>query len=1215
MSNFVHLRVNSDRSLTNSMVSVGKLLDAAESQGSSAIALSDHMNMFGMISFYQKALSKGIKPLSSAEIRISTEDGYAVMTLIAVDKDGYKNLMSMISAAYEDGFVDNKSKVPQLTREIIETYSSGLIALSGARHGPVGKALMENDDQKARDEVSWLSKAFGRDNIFIELQRTGLQKDEDHVHLAVKLARGLGLPVVATNPVQFLSPSDYKVHEIRAAISESITVSEYRRLYGDRYTPHMYLKTAEEMTDLFDDIPSAIDNTVEIARRCTVDLEFGKNYLPQFPVPEGQTEANYLKNESEVGLNKRLEFEFGDQADRVRAEYDKRLDYELNIINGMGFPGYFLIVSDFIRWSKEKDIPVGPGRGSGAGSLVAYSLGITDLNPLKYDLLFERFLNPERVSMPDFDVDFCMDRRDEVIEYVAETYGHSSVSQIVTFGTLAAKMVVKDVARALGYPYRVGEKVSRLIPNAPGTKLAEALEEDMAFKAIYQEDSQVREIVDYGLQLEGLARQTGKHAGGVLIAPGKLTDYTPTYNDADGGGFVSQYNMNDVETAGLVKFDFLGLRTLTIIQNAINAVNARADQEDPLNILGIPLDDESVIGMLKEGNTSAVFQLESPGMKGLLRRLRPDSFEDLIALVALYRPGPLQSGMVDNFINRKHGREEISYPDATYQHELLKPILEPTYGIILYQEQVMKIAQELAGYSLGEADLLRRAMGKKKAEEMASQRDFFAAGAKSKGVDPDLAMKIFDLVEKFAGYGFNKSHSAAYALISYQTGWLKQHYPAEFMASVMSSDMDKTEKVVGFIDEGRRMGIPIIPPNINYSDRHFRALENGSIVYGLGAIKGVGGQALIKITEERESNGKYKSFFDFVKRVNPNKRVLVALIRSGAFPEDEFGFSRATLMANYEITQQVAREITKGKKNVKALGDMFAQDQSEMEVSDIDGFVEKAEFQELERLMGERETLGLFLTGHPMISVRKEMPKISEKTLSEITHSPSDRSEDQTAENNGPTTIAGVVMDFEVRQDTRGQTAIVKFDDGTGQIDVRIYNQYFGEIQHLLKKDAILRFEGKLVTNKKNGNQYFVGINASSLKMVRDATFSGVAVDIDPSLMDSSLKKQIQDIIDDQPDGHGQVYLRVKAGNDSHLVTIGNRPVDITEDLLHKLKSIFMNSNVSFVERQQSGSNGTVSKEKKMLRADLLEEGRLTKESRMAERARLFSQLRTALSS
>lgn len=1213
MSQFVHLRVNSDRSLSNSLVTVGKLLDASEAQGAPAVALSDHMNMFGMISFYQKALSKGIKPIAASEVRVKTDDGHKVMSLIAADTLGYKNLMALISSAYEDGFFDPKAKVPLLTRDRIAEYSSGLIALSGARHGPLGSALMGGSADVIQKEVDWLVGTFGRDNVFIELQRTGLQQDERHVHLAVKLARGSRLSVVATNPVQFLKPSDYKVHEIRAAISEGITVDEFRRLYGDRYTPHMYLKSAEEMASLFDDIPSAVENTVQIARRCTVDLEFGKNYLPKFPVPEGQTESEFLRRASRLGLNERLEFEFGESAGDVRVPYDERLEYELGIIDRMGFPGYFLIVSDFIRWSKENGIPVGPGRGSGAGSLVAYALGITDLNPLKYDLLFERFLNPERVSMPDFDVDFCMDRRDEVIDYVADTYGHASVSQIVTFGTLAARMVVKDVSRALGYPYMVGDRISKLIPDVPGTKLADALETEMAFQLAYRDDDQVREVVDYALQLEGLARQTGKHAGGVLIAPGKLTDYTPTYNDSDGNGFVSQYNMIDVETAGLVKFDFLGLRTLTIIQNAINAINKRSDRTDPLNILGISLEDEAVFDIFKEGTTSAVFQVESRGMKELLRRLKPDTFEDLIALVALYRPGPLQSGMVDNFINRKHGREEISYPDPTYQHELLKPILEPTYGIILYQEQVMKIAQELAGYSLGEADLLRRAMGKKKPEEMAKQRQFFAEGAKNKGIDPDLAMKIFDLVEKFAGYGFNKSHSAAYALISYQTAWLKQHYPAEFMASVMSSDMDKTEKVVGFINEGRRMGLEIRPPSVNQSDRYFRALEDGSIVYGLGAIKGVGGQALIKITEERKENGPYKGPFDFIRRVNPNKRVLQALIRSGAM--DEFGYTRSTLMANYESAQKVARDIIKGKSNVKAMGDLFASDPSDMEITDIDGFSDQKEFHEVGRLMGERETLGLFLTSHPMMSVRKDIPSISEQTIEEITYQPSDSIEQNISGDGGVTTIAGVIMDFEIRQNTKGQTAIIKLDDGTGQMDVRIYNKAFGDVQHLLKKDNIIKLEGRVKTNKKNGSQHFVANQASDLKMIREAAFSGVAIDVEPSMFDDVVKESLQNIIEEHPGGLGQISIRLKTGSQSRLVPIGSKMVEINDELVHKLRSIFGTDAVSLLERKGARTSKEVTGERKKQRAERLEEGRLTREERMAERARLFTELSVALSS
>jgi len=1227
MSQFVHLNVHTDRSLYDSLVSVGSLVSTSAEHKAPAVAITDHMNMFGQIGFYQKALAAGIKPISATEIRVRDGLDLGVMTLYATSNAGYKNLMALISYAYDEGFEGDKDDYPVLTKDIIEQYSGDLIALSGARHGLVGQALMASDDEASSEktdrELQWMRSTFGRDNIFLELQRTGLSTDEDHVHRAVNLANRSGIAVVATNPVRFIDQKDFRAHEIRSAISMGITQFEFNRLYGDRYTPHMYLKTADEMEDLFDDIPSALDNTVTIARRCSVDLEFGKNFLPEFPIPQGQTESEFLRSESFGGLDRRLDFDFGlDNPDisSIRESYDQRLEYELGIINKMGFPGYFLIVADFIQWSKDNGIPVGPGRGSGAGSLVAYSLGITDLDPLKYDLLFERFLNPERVSMPDFDVDFCMDRRDEVIAYVANKYGHEAVSQIVTFGTLAARMVVKDVARALGYPFRVGAKISGLIPDEPGIKITDALENEVAFNLAYRDDQEVKEVVDIALRMEGLARQTGKHAGGVLIAPGKLTDYTPTYNNKDGDGFVSQYNMGDVETAGLVKFDFLGLRTLTIIQNAVDSINKRSDRETPLDMLGVPLDDDKVFDIFREGRTSAVFQVESHGMKELLRRLKPDSYEDLIALVALYRPGPLQSGMVDNFINRKHGREEISYPDSTYQHESLKPILDPTYGIILYQEQVMQIAQVLAGYTLGQADLLRRAMGKKKPEEMAKQRTMFAEGAKNNGIDPDLAMKIFDLVEKFAGYGFNKSHSAAYALISYQTGWLKHHYPSEFMASVMSSDMDKTEKVVGFINEARSMGLQVDPPSVNNSGKHFVALKDGSIVYGLGAIKGVGGAALNKIIDERELNGPYKGFQDFVYRVNPNVRVLKALIKSGAMTE--FGHNRETLLQNAAVVQKYARaqiDVDKGKAPKKASRDLFDSEDSEKafgkgdeNIHALPGFMAQKEMHEIDLLMGEKATLGLFLSGHPMSAIRKDIPDISENYIGDVIFNPSDASEANLTPQEGITTLSGVIMDLDVRTQKKGNVAYFKLDDGTGRVTVRVFSKTFNDCQHILKDDQVVSIEGRIRHNKKSGAQDFIAADVKDLKMIRDAKFAGIAIDMDPSDFDSEARNQLQEIINRQTPGLAKIQMRVTAGDKSRLVPVGDREVSLTDELVHELRGLFGESSVSLLTRE-SLSPKEQSANNRRAHAEKLEEGRQTYESRMAERAKYHEELKQAM--
>ncbi|MFT5605627.1 MAG: DNA polymerase-3 subunit alpha, partial [Paracoccaceae bacterium] len=788
---FVHLRVHSEYSLSDGIVRIKPLVKAVAAQGMTAVALTDRANFFGLIKFRKACYGAGIKPIYGADFILRDDedsDHVSQLVLLARSNQGYANLRLLISKAYQEGQQQGK---PYLHRSWLADHSDGLIVLSGGREGDVGQYLLAGKTEQARACLQRWQQQFPG-SYYLELQRTSREYEEDYLHAAVELALECGCPVVATNDVQFLESKEFEAHETRVCIAEGRTLDDPRR--PRRYSDQQNLRTPQEMTELFADIPEALENTVEIAKRCNVEIELGKYYLPEYPIPGGMTQDEFFRKLAHDGLDNRLAFLFDAEAldfPETQKRYRDRLDFELTIILQMGFPGYFLIVMDFIQWAKDQGIPVGPGRGSGAGSLVAYSLNITDLDPLEYDLLFERFLNPERVSMPDFDVDFCMEGRDRVISYVADHYGREAVSQIITFGTMAAKAVVRDVARVQGKPYMVGDKLSKLIPFEVGITLDDALKAEEQLRDYLDTDEAGKEIWDMAVKLEGITRGVGKHAGGVVIAPSKLTDFSPLYCDETGAGLVTQYDKNDVEDAGLVKFDFLGLRTLTIIDWALKIINRKRAKvgEEALDIMSIPLVDEASFTLLKRAETTAVFQLESRGMKDLIKRLLPDRFEDIIALVALFRPGPLQSGMVDDFINRKHGREQPSYPHPQYQHECLKPILEPTYGIILYQEQVMQIAQEMGGYTLGGADLLRRAMGKKKPEEMAKQRDLFQAGAAEKGFDANLASNIFDLMEKFAGYGFNKSHSAAYALVSYQTAWLKTHYPAEFMAAVMSSEL------------------------------------------------------------------------------------------------------------------------------------------------------------------------------------------------------------------------------------------------------------------------------------------------------------------------------------------------------------------------------------------------------------------------------------------
>ncbi|MDP3815184.1 DNA polymerase III subunit alpha, partial [Pseudomonas sp.] len=869
-ASFVHLRLHTEFSLVDGLVRVKPLIKSVAAAGMPAVAVTDMSNMCSLVKFYKAAMGGGIKPICGADIWLASaeEDGpLSRLTLLAMNAKGYRNLTELVSRGWSEG---QSNDLVIIQRDWVKAAAEGLIALSGSKEGEVGHALLDGEQAAAEALLREWMEVFP-ERFYLEVQRTNRVNDEEHLHAAVALADRVGAPLVATNDVRFIKQDDFAAHETRVCIGEGRSLDDPRR--PRTYSDQQYLKTPQEMAELFSDLPEALENTLEIAKRCNIEVQLGKYFLPDFPVPAGMTMDEYFRKVSFDGLEERLAVLWPKETTPNYAEkrqiYIDRLNFELDIIIQMGFPGYFLIVMDFIKWAKNNGVPVGPGRGSGAGSLVAYVQKITDLDPLAYDLLFERFLNPERVSMPDFDVDFCMDGRDRVIDYVAEKYGRNAVSQIITFGTMAAKAVVRDVARAQGKSYGLADRLSKMIPFEVGMTLEKAQEMEEPLRDFLKVDEDAREIWDMSLKLEGITRGTGKHAGGVVIAPTKLTDFSPIACDDEGGGLVTQFDKDDVEQAGLVKFDVLGLRTLTIIKWAMETINReQAKQGLPdLNIDFIPLDDKPTFVMLQKAETTAVFQLESRGMKELIKKLKPDCLEDLIALVALFRPGPLQSGMVDDFINRKHGRAELSYPHPDYQYAGLEPVLKPTYGIILYQEQVMQIAQVMAGYTLGGADMLRRAMGKKKPEEMAKQRGGFIEGCANNNIDGNLAGNIFDLVEKFAGYGFNKSHSAAYGLVSYQTAWLKAHHPAAFMAAVLSADMHNTDKVVTLIEECRSMKLRLDAPDVNISEFKFTVNNEGWIVYGLGAIKGVGEGPVEAIVESRQ-DGPFKDLFDFCSRVD-----------------------------------------------------------------------------------------------------------------------------------------------------------------------------------------------------------------------------------------------------------------------------------------------------------------------------------------------------------
>ncbi|TKB04880.1 DNA polymerase III subunit alpha [Alteromonas portus] len=1150
-SPFIHLRVHSDFSMMDGLNKVKPILGKVAALGMPAVAITDQMNMCGLVKFYSEAHNLGIKPIIGTDFWVTNEafgDEPFRLTLIAMNNEGYKNITILISKAYLRGHLAHRAVIDQAW---LAEHSEGVIVLSGAQHGDIGVGLMKNNAKLLEDALEFYQTHFP-DRFYLELIRTGRQGEEDYLHHAVELAEQRGLPVVATNEVCFIDQEGFDAHEIRVCIHDGYTLDDNRR--PKRYSDQQYLRTAEEMVELFSDIPEAIENTVEIAKRCNVTVRLNEYFLPQFPTG-GMTTEDFLVKVSEEGLEERLEFLFPDEEVRKakRPEYDDRLRIELEVINQMGFPGYFLIVMEFIQWSKDNGIPVGPGRGSGAGSLVAYALKITDLDPLEFDLLFERFLNPERVSMPDFDVDFCMDRRDEVIDHVAELYGRQAVSQIITFGTMAAKAVVRDVGRVLGHPYGFVDRISKLIPPDPGMTLEKAFKAEPQLPEVYESDEEVKDLIDMARILEGVTRNAGKHAGGVVIAPTTITDFSPLYCDDEGKNPVTQFDKNDVETAGLVKFDFLGLRTLTIIQWAIDMIKEGKNVD--VDISAIPLEDPKSFRTLQNAETTAVFQLESRGMKELIKRLKPDCFEDIIALVALFRPGPLQSGMVDNFIDRKHGREEISYPDAEYQHECLKEILEPTYGIILYQEQVMQIAQEMAGYSLGGADLLRRAMGKKKPEEMAKQRGTFAEGAKGNNIDPDLAMKIFDLVEKFAGYGFNKSHSAAYALVSYQTLWLKVHYPAEFMAAVMSADMDNTDKIVTLVDECERMGIEILPPDLNAGKYKFTVDSEGRIVYGIGAIKGVGEGPIEAIIEARETQGAFKDLFDFcakidIKRVN--KRVLEKLVLAGAM--DNLGPHRASLMAS--LPEALAAAGQHAKAESFGQSDMFGLLTTEPE--DVkQAFADVPEWPEKVWLEGEKDTLGLYLTGHPINQYAEELRYYTDGRLVDL--KPTNK--DQMA------SAVGLVLGVRVMTNKRGRRwAIVTLDDKSARIDVRFFPDMYEQFESVLETDRILLIKGQVSFDDFSGGNTITARDVMDIVQAREKNARALALNIDTQLLEPKKMSQMQSILQAFNGGSCPVQLAVTHPDAEVTLACGARWYVTPEDqLLHDLKQCLGDKAVSIL--------------------------------------------------
>ncbi len=1157
-ASFVHLHLHTEYSLVDGIVRIKPLAQAAAAAGMPALAVTDQCNLFAMVKFYRAAIEQGIKPIIGVDVHIHPErisklgtahkggerrgasadisaKPMTRLVLLCQNETGYRNLTRLVSRSYIEG---QQRGAPCIHKEWLNGTSDGLIALSGGHMGDVGLALLAGNGRLAEGLLAeW--KALFPDRFYLQVQRTGRATEEDYLHAAVELALATTTPVVASNDVRFLKQEDFEAHEARVCIHEGRTLADPRRPRA--YSEQQYLRSPAEMAELFADIPEALENTLEIARRCNLELQLGQNYLPAFPMPEHTNAEDHCRTQAQLGLEKRLITLFPEPELRAaqRPHYEQRLATELEVITGMGFAGYFLIVADFVKWAKDNVIPVGPGRGSGAGSLVAYALEITDVDPLHYGLLFERFLNPERVSLPDFDIDFCMEGRDRVIDYVTELYGRERVSQIITYGTMAAKAAVRDVGRVLGQPYGFVDAIAKLIPFDLGITLDEALKQEPVLSARYKQEDDVHTLIDMARSLEGLTRNAGKNASGLVIAPSRLTDFLPLYCEQGATGVVSQFDKDDVEAVGLVKFDFLGLRTLTIIHWAVQTIVANGAE---LDITQIPLDDKATFDLLKACSTAALFQLESRGMRDLVKRLQPDCFDDIVALVALFRPGPLQSGMVDDFITRKHGRTKVSYP-----HPDLVPILQPTYGVILYQEQVMQIAQVLAGYTLGAADLLRRAMGKKKPAEMAKQRAVFTQGARERGVTEKNATAIFDLMEKFADYGFNKSHSVAYALLSYQTAWLKANHPAAFMAAVLSSDMDNTDKVVMLIDECRAMKLSVLPPNINACEYAFTAKDDHTILYGLGAIKGVGAAALEGMIANRASQGPFIDLFDFCRRIDlrkANRRVLDAMVRAGAL--DELGPGRATLMVSLPAALSMAEQQV--RDHAVGQNDLFGA--AHVAALPAACFANVPDWDEEQRMIYEKETLGLYLTGHPIVRYQQELAEITTARIVELKPI-----KDQSV------VIAGFVMAIRAMNNRRGERmAFLTLDDRSARIELGVFADVYPRYRDLLIKDKLLVVDGVVSVDEYTGGYKMSAEHIYDINQAREVYAKRLVIAVESTRAGNGFVAELAQVLTPFRNGACPVcidYYRNETGPASAQLALGPEwRVHPTDELLHRLRAL-----------------------------------------------------------
>ncbi len=1142
---FIHLRCHSEYSVTDGIVKIDEYLNQALATGMPAIGLTDLSNVFGAVKFYKKAIDKNIKPLIGCDVWLQNENNrnqpYRIL-IFCQSQEGYLNLSRLLSKSFLENQYKGRAEIK--SSWLLDEFNKGLIVLSGAVQGEIGQLILNDKSEEASRTVKKWQEKFG-DRFYLELQRYAQGKaydeQERYIQHVLHLASENNIPVVATHPIQFMQEEDFRAHETKTCIAEGYVLSDSRR--PKTFSENQFFKNSEAMEALFKDIPSALENSVHIAKRCNFSFHIGDTYLPNFPIPDGMQINEFLKIEAKKGLKQRLQ-NISKTENFDETIYFDRLDFEVGVINQMGYAGYFLIVADFINWSKQNNIPVGPGRGSGAGSVVAYSLGITDLDPIEYNLLFERFLNPDRVSMPDFDIDFCQEGRDRVIDYVKEKYGAESVSQIATFGTMAARAVIRDVGRVLDLPFLFVDSIAKLIPMELGITLKDAIEKESQIRDRIKKEDEVKELFDLALKLEGLIRNVSMHAGGVLIAPSEISKFSPIYCQSEGEGVVSQFDKDDVETLGLVKFDFLGLRTLTILSMALENSNKirHADKQDPLDIDEIPIDDEATYDLLKASNTTAVFQLESRGMKDMLKQAKPDCFEDIIALVALYRPGPMD--LIPEFCRRKHGIDAVTYP-----HPATKEILKETYGIAVYQEQVMQIAQVVAGYSLGSADLLRRAMGKKKVEEMDAQRANFIAGATKNNLNEKQANDLFDLLEKFAGYGFNKSHAAAYAKIAYQTAYLKTHYPSSFIAASMSADMNNTDNVHLLFDDCMRNQVELLPPNINQSQFKFVTVNQSQILYGLGALKGSGQIAIEEILQEREQNGPFKSLFDFTSRLDlrkVNRRVIESLVKAGAF--DEIEKNRASLLASISLAINYADQ---ANANIGQNNLFEASEDQEVSLITVESWDKQ------KQLLEEKEALGFYFSGHPFTYYKKMIREFIPTKLSDLTP------------REAPYLVAGIISDVRYKMTSRGKIAIITLDDSEGRMDMVVGSKVLNEFYELIKEDQLLFVDGRVSHDDFTGGNRINVIKVFDLLSIQSSKAQLLKIILDDQAKPDELKSLLKPFCNGAFGADiKKCRVKVEYHNQQGKVELMLGPewsVALHEDLIFGLVSSFEDDNVKIL--------------------------------------------------